>query len=680
MAATPTRTSDPESPKAVRRIAPDLYTVSGEAAPRSNVGRALHRLRRIILGPPLSSRVQQAERLTVLTAVALIGSDMIASSVYGPEEMIVHLGEAGPAGIARAFPITVGIAVLLAILAVSYLQTITAYPNGAGGYIVASDNFGPLIGVIGAAALLIDYTLDVAVSIATGVQSLTSAIPQLSDWRVLLCLAALVLITLANLRGIRAAGTLLSVPVYVYVIGTLGVLAFGLVLALRGALPPYTPPEAAQAALQSAADGMGAVSALLLLRAFSSGAVALTGIEAISNGIPYLKEPSSRNASISLIVMAILFAAMFLGLGFLAGQFGVMADPAEVETVHSQITRTLVGRGPLFLVVEGAALLMLILAANTGFADFPRLLALLAQDSYLPSAFAARGTRLAFSNGILMVAAVSAILLVAFGGSLNGLAPLFTIGAFLTFTLSQAGMVQYHRRRRESGWHWRLAANALGAFTTAVVLVVVLVSKFRDGAWLIVICLPLLVYLLHSLGSHQKRLKELATIDPRHAEQFVEAIAERTQHRVLVPVASADRVALHAIGFVLSLVSECPADGQPVRRGHRSRSGTVVEAVHVTDDREAGRGMQREWQSLELPVPLVVLESPEREATAALLRYIEYVQSSTGRTLVTIAIPETAARRWWHPLVRNYLGTRLKLELLSRSDVSVMSVPLGVRD
>ncbi|MBV9328704.1 MAG: amino acid permease [Chloroflexi bacterium] len=672
--------SEPQTLSGVRRVAPDIYTVAGEPARTSKLGRTLHRARDVVLGRPLPSRLQNLERLTVLTAVALIGSDMIASSVYGPEEMILHLGEAGPAGIAKAFPVTVAIAALLAILAVSYLQTIKAYPSGAGGYIVASDNFGPFLGVIGAAALLIDYTLDVAVSIATGIQSLTSGIPQLADWRVLLCLAALALITLANLRGIRAAGALLSAPVYVYVIGTLGVLAFGVALAMRGALPQYTPPETAQAGVQSAADAAGVVGVLLLLRAFSSGAVALTGIEAISNGVPYLKEPSSRNASVSLVIMAALFAAMFLGIGFLAGQFGVLADPTEVETVHSQITRTLVGRGPLFLVVEGAALLMLILAANTGFADFPRLLALLAQDSYLPSAFAARGTRLAFSNGILMVAAVSAILLVAFGGSLNGLAPLFTIGAFLTFTLSQAGMVQYHRRRHESGWQWRLGANALGAVTTAVVLVVVLTSKFRDGAWLIVICVPVLVYLLHSLGTHQKRLRAIAAIDASQSEQFVEAIAERTQHCVLVPVEGADRVTLHAIGFVLSLLGQRPSEREAVSNGRHPRGGVVVEAVHVTDDREAGARLQQDWQSLGLPVPLVVLESPGRETTSAILRYIEYAQSSTGRTLVTVAIPETATRRWWHPLVRNYLGSRLKLELLSRSDVSVMSVPLGVPD
>ncbi|MBV9580049.1 MAG: APC family permease [Chloroflexi bacterium] len=674
--------SDSDSEPGVRRIAPHVFSVAGQVPPTSGLGRVMRRVRALILGPPLPSRAQQAERLTVLAAVALIGSDMIASSVYGPEEMILHLGEAGPAGIAWAFPITTGIALLLAILAVSYLQTIKAYPNGAGGYIVAKDNFGPLLGVIGAAALLIDYTLDVAVSIATGIQSLTSAIPQLADWRVVLCLAALVLITLANLRGIRAAGLLLSAPVYIYVLGTLGVLSFGVVLALRGALPAYTPPDSMTAALatQSAADATAAVGVLLLLRAFSSGAVALTGIEAISNGVPYLKEPSSSNASRALVIMAALFATMFLGIGFLASQLGVMADPSEVETVHSQITRTLVGRGPIFLVVEGAALLMLVLAANTGFADFPRLLALLSQDSYLPGAFATRGRRLAFSNGILTVAGVSAVLLVAFGGSLNALAPLFTIGAFLTFTLSQAGMVQYHRRHREAGWHWRLAANALGALTTAVVLVVVLASKFRDGAWLIVICLPILVYALHALGTHQQRLKAIAAIDASNAAQFVQAIAERTQHKVLVPVAGPDRVALHALGYLLSLLGEWPVvETRAQINGHAVRP--PIEALHVTDDLEAGAKLQQDWQSLGLPVPLVLVESPRRDTTAALLQYIAHAQrESDGRTQVTVVIPETTTRRWWHPLVRNYLGSRLKLELLSRPDVSVMSVPLTIND
>jgi amino acid transporter len=662
-----------DSVNGVQLVAPDVYTVTARPEPRGAVQRGWRRARQLVLGPPLPSRVERAQRLGILGAVALIGSDMIASSVYGPEEMIRRLGEAGPGSVAFAFPVALAIGALLAILAVSYLQTIKAYPSGAGGYIVAKDNFGPLIGVIGAAALLIDYTLDVAVSIATGVQSITSAMPDLASLRVYLCLAALVLVTLANLRGIRAAGFMLSLPVYVYITGTLGVLLFGVFLTVTGALPAYTPPDQVQAAVADATAGVGLV---LLLRAFSSGAVALTGIEAISNGVPYLKPPETKNASRALILMAALFAAMFLGIGFIASQLGVIADPAEVETVHAQVTRTLLGRGPIFVVVEVAAILMLILAANTGFADFPRLIALLAQDDYLPGAFATRGSRLAFSNGILMVAGVSAVLLIAFQGSLAGLAPLFTVGAFLTFTLSQAGMVRFWWTRRDSGWHWRMVANAIGAATTAIVLAVVLTSKFRDGAWLIVVCLPALVFGLWNLGVHQHLLRARSTVTMDQAEHLVGALLERTHHRVLVPVGVIDRVTLHAVAFVLSLVGDRPADAQD-----DPASRVVIEAVHVTDDRKDGASIQQQWQRLGLGVPLVVLESPSRAAAPALQEYIEFLQSdSPGRVMVMVALPETVATRWWHPLVRNYFASGLKFALLGRPGVTVLSVPLTVRD
>jgi hypothetical protein len=344
--------------------------------------------------------------------------------------------------------------------------------------------------------------------------------------------------------------------------------------------------------------------------------------------------------------------------------------------VHSQITRTLVGRGPLFVVVEFAAVLMLILAANTGFADFPRLLALLAQDNYLPGAFATRGSRLAFSNGILAVAAMSAVLLVAFQGSLAGLAPLFTIGAFLTFTLSQSGMVRYNWKERESGWHWRLAANATGAATTGVVLVVVLTSKFRDGAWLIVVCLPVLVYLLSNLGRHQHKLRAAAAVEPGRAEDFVKTVAQHTHHRVLVPVGAIERVTLHAIAFVESLVGLAARDGQSI-----GEPSVIVAGLHVTDDREAGVRLQQQWRDLDLEVPLVVLESPGRAPAPAMLVYIDFLQDrSRLRTMVTVALAETAPTRWWHPLIRNYFASRLKLTLLSRPGVSVLSVPLALPD
>ena len=665
-------TPHPDVP-GVRQIGPRQFAITSEPEARTPWEPALRHLKRWVLGAPLPSRLERVERLGILTAVALIGSDMIASSVYGPEEMVRHLGEAGPAGVAFALPVAIAIGALLAILTLSYRQTISAYPSGAGGYIVASENLGPLIGVVSAAALLIDYTLDIAVSIATGIQSLTSAVPQLAALRLPLCLFALTVITLANLRGIRAAGLLLSTPVYVYVIGTLAVVGFGGLLAVTNALPAYTPPAGGPS---STASSLEPVGILLLLRAFASGAVALTGVEAISNGVPYLKEPSTANARRALLLMAGLFASMFLGIAAVAGRLGVIADPAEIETVHSQVARTLIGTGVFFKVLEGSAVLMLILAVNTGFADFPRLLALLARDNYLPPAFSTRGSRLAFSNGILVVALLAGLLLIVFNGSVAGLAPLFTIGAFLTFTLSQSGMVRYWQRQHGTGWQWRTIVNAVGAATTALVLVVVLASKFLNGAWMVVIAVPVLTYAVYQLGQHQQRLVDTAQVSAERTEPLVEALASRVKHHILVPVADMDRVALNALAYVTSLVGDARID----HAGLGNDAAVVVQAVHITDDRNRGSELQQRWQDAALSVPLVILESPYRASSSALLRYVDYVLRADRSTRVSVVIPEVLPTRWWHPLLRNYLAWRLKWALLFRPGVSVVSVPLVVPD
>ena len=658
----------------VRELAPGLYLVRSDPEPQGPIGRAWLLLRRVALGSPLPSRRERAERLGLLAALAVLGADSIASSVYGPEEMMRTLAQAGPGAVALALPVGGCIVALLAVLAISYQQTIGAYPDGAGGYIVASDNLGPLLGVVAASALLIDYTLDVAVSIATGVQSLTSAVPVLAPGRVWLALLALAVISLANLRGIRTAGALLSAPVHVYIVATLGVLAFGLFQWATGALPAYTPPPSAAGLLAQPTEAVGL---LLLLRAFSSGAVALTGIEAISNGVPYFKPPETTHARRTLVVMAVVFGALFLGLAFLAGQLGVVADPDEVETVLSQITRTLVGRGPVYLVVQASAVLLLILAADTGFADFPRLLALLARDGYLPAAFAARGLRLGFSNGIVLVSLISAVLIVAFQASVAGLVPLFTVGAFLTFTFSQAGMVRHWWRKRETGWHWRMAVNALGAATTTVVLGVVLASKFVQGAWIIVLVLPILVLTLRAVGQHHRRLEAQVRIGRDQARAWVESVARTMHHVVLIPVGAPDRIALQAVALARTLlgVAALGADGS-----HASQP-TEIRAVHVTDDLQDGKRVLAEWDALELGIGMVVLETPYRATAEALLRYIDLLQHEQGAgTTVTVVLPETLPTRWWHPLLHNYLAWRLKWALLFRPGACVVSVPYSVHD
>jgi amino acid transporter len=645
----------------VREVAPGFYSVRSEPEPQGPIGRAWLAVRGVLLGSPLPSRLERSERLGLFAALAVLGADSIASSVYGPEEMMRILAQAGPGAVALALPVSGCIVALLAVLAISYQQTIRTYPNGAGGYVVASDNLGPLVGVIAAGALLVDYTLDVAVSIATGIQSLTSAVPVLAPGRVWLALLALAVITLANLRGIRSAGVLLSAPVHIYILATLGVLAFGLYHWASGTLPPYTPPDSAARLLAQPTEALGL---LLLLRAFSSGAVALTGIEAISNGVPYFKPPETSQARRTLVVMAVVFAALFLGIAFLAGQLGVVADPDEVETVLSQVTRTLVGRGPVYLLVQAAAILLLILAADTGFADFPRLLAMLANDGYLPSAFAARGLRLSFSNGIVLVSLISAVLIVAFQASVAGLVPLFTVGAFLTFTFSQAGMVRHWWRRREPGWHWRMAVNAVGALTTTVVLGVVLLSKFASGAWIVVLVLPILVFTLHAVGQHHRRLEANVRIAPGEARPWVNTLARRVHHLALIPVGAPDRIALHAVAEARTLLA--PA---------------AIQAVHVTDDHEAGARVVAEWNAVQVGVPMVVLETPYRETAEALLRYIDLLQAEYGPgAMVTVVLPETLPTRWWHPLLHNYLAWRLKWALLFRPSTCVLSIPYLVRD
>jgi len=644
--------------RGIHEVEPGVFSITSEPRPHGRFARMWHRLERTLIGPPLPSWRDRRERLSWTAALAILGADLIASSVYGPEEMLRTLAEAGmPVVATYAVPVAVALVGLLAILALSYWQTIAGYPDGAGGYIVASDNLGRLPGLVSAAALLIDYTLDIAVSVASGVETITSTVGFLAPWRMVLALGALALIMLANLRGIRAAAATLSAPIYFYLLGTGVVVAVGLVRWLTGTLPPYTPPASAKDFATHPAEVFGL---LLLLRAFSSGAVALTGIEAVSNGVQYLKPPETSTAHQTLVGMAIAFGALFLGTSFLSSAIGIIPDPTEVETVHSQLTRTLLGSGPAHVALETSALLLLILAADTGFADFPRLLSLLARDGFLPAAFATRGPRLTFSNGIILVAVISGALIVIFRGSVSALVPLFTIGAFATFTLSQAGMTRHWWRRRERGWRWRLAANAVGALATSVVLAVVIVSKFAYGAWIVVVILPILVFALYAVGAHHERLV-------RHLQIGSVPLAKRIastpiRHHIVLTVEQIDRVALHALAYCRAL-------------------NVDLEAVHICEDRAQGQELRRQWDNLESGIPLTVLESPIREHTGALLRYLDFVHKyEHPHNFVTVVVPELLPTHWWHPVSRNYSASRVKWALLFRPQTAVTSVPYGIQE
>ena len=651
----------------VQPVEPGVYRITSEPAARSGASRAMRWLGRTLVGPPIPSDRADEERLSPLTALPVLGADCVASSVYGPEEMMRMLALAGAAALWLTMPVALAIVLLLALLTVSYRQTIQAYPSGAGGYVVAGDNLGRTVGLVAAAALLIDYTLDVAVSVATGVQSLTSAIPGLADWRVSIALAALALLTIANLRGIRTSGLLFSAPIYVYILGTLAVLSYGMYLWTTGSLPAYEPPPAA--AEQLAAGPLEALGFFLVLRAFSSGAVALTGVEAISNGVPYFREPSTTNARRTMLAMSAAFALLFLGIAFVGGQLGVVPDPSEVETVLSQLTRTLIGRGAGYLVVQGASIVPLVLAANTGFADFPRLLSMLAHDRYLPKQFATRSSRLSFGNGILLAALVSAGLIVMFGSSVAALVPLFTVGAILTFTLSQAGMVRHWWTHRGRGWRTSMAVNLVGAVTTAVVLVVVVATKFAAGAWVVVVVLPVLVVGLRAIGSHNRCVDEQVALEPGAAVPPPAAEASALCHHVVIPVDGLNRVSLHGVAYALSV----SAAGD----GHRDAGRVAIEALHVTDDRAKAGALRERWARRVPGVPLVVVESPYRAWVAAVLRYLDEVdRRAAGRaTVTTVVVPEAVPARWWHKLLHKPTALQLKGALLFRPGTVVVSVP-----
>jgi len=456
---------------------------------------AVELTRGFLFGRPIPSEHEGHERLTKVKALAVFSSDNISSSAYATEEMMRIMVLAGVGALGLVVPLTAVIVVVLAIVATSYRQTIKAYPHGASSYIVASDNLGAPAGLVAAAALLIDYVLTVAVSVSAGVAALTSIVPALFDQRVLLALVIVAVLTIGNLRGIRESGTMFMAPTYLYLVTVLGMLAFGGWLLVTGTLAPYEPPAdwlRAEAAVQP-------LALLLILRAFSSGAVALTGVEAVSDGVPAFQPPEWWNARATLTWAAVLFGTLFLGISVLVSAIGIVPDPTEQQTVLSLLTRHLTGEGPFLVLVQVSTALILTIAANTSFADFPRLSSFLARDGYLPRQFGFRGDRLAFSTGIIALSALSAVLLVAFGASVTALIPLYTLGVFLAFTLSQGGMVVRWWRRREAGWRRSLVVNAVGAATTGLIVLVVAASKFSQGAWIVMILIPLLVLLLFGI-------------------------------------------------------------------------------------------------------------------------------------------------------------------------------------
>jgi amino acid transporter len=611
---------------------------------------ALRRMRTFLIGRPIHSEREEHERLTKVKALAIFSSDNISSSAYGPEETMRVLAVAGTGAIALTLPLAALIIVMLAIVTLSYRQTIKAYPHGASSYIVASDNLGPLFGVLAGAALLIGYVVTVAVSVSAGVAALTSIAPGLYPERVIIGVAAVVVLMLGNLRGIRESGTIFMVPTYAYIVIMLGIVGYGVARTVAGDVPPFEAPASWLAVEQ----GTQALSLFLILRAFSQGAVALTGVEAISDGVPAFKPPEWKNARTTLTWAAAVFAVLFIGIAYLAVTTGIVPDPTEEQTVLSLLVRHLTGDGWILILAQVATALILVLAANTSFSDFPRLSSFLARDEYLPRQFAFRGERLAFTTGIVFLSVAAIALLVGFNASVSGLIPLYTLGVFIAFTLSQSGMLVRWWRRREPGWHSGLAINGLGAATTAVVAVVVGTSNFFQGAWLVIVLVPMFMALLLAIHSHYRDLTGALALD--EATPATEIAAKPI---VIVPIARLDRPARQAIAFANSLSTE-------------------AVAVHVTNDPEEAEQLRRRWPEWAGSTALVIVESPYRALVGPLLAYVDALQHQAPERPILVVLAEFVPRHWWEGLLHNQTALRLRLRLGSRPNTIVAHVPYHV--
>jgi amino acid transporter len=636
-----------------RYTGPGHFTAKEAASvPRTPVGRALARVRAILFGRPLSIHEELGQRLNVFTGLSIFASDNISSSAYATEEIMRVLVLAGAGALVLTLPITVGLVVVLGIVVISYRQTIAAYPNGGGSYIVASANLGKLPGLTAAAALLTDYVLTVAVSVAAGVAAMTSIVPELFEFRVELGVVIIVAIAMVNLRGVRESGLFFSVPTYIYLVSIFGVLGLGFFHYLTGTMPVYEAPAA-----WSSTEGGEALGLLLILRAFSSGAVALTGTEAVSNGVPAFKPPEARNAQTVIVLMGTFFGLIFLGMSFLVGQLGILPDPTEQETVVSQLTAALVGDSPYLYLVQISTAVLLVLAANTSFADFPRLSSILARDGFLPRVFQFRGDRLAFNAGIVVLAITAVALIIAFGGSVTNLIPLYTVGVFIAFTLSQSGMVRrwWRLRGEEPGWRRSAAINGLGALTTGVVAINVAASKFLLGAWIVLILIPLQIGMM--LFIHRQYSASAAKLAVR---DDILIPPPRREERVVVPLAGINRAVIQAINVGRSIAPD-------------------VRGVLISDDPAEAARIRERWDRQLPDVSLVVVESPYRALIGPLLAYLDVLDLAwppdKEAPVTFVVIPEYVASSWWERILYNQSANRLRKALIGRPHTVVVNVP-----
>lgn len=614
-------------------------------APRTRGQMVWQRIKRVAIGTPISSEHQEEERLPKSKALAVFSSDALSSSAYATDEILLVLIAAGTGALVWSIPIACAIIALLAVVTFSYRQTIREYPSGGGAYIVARDNFGDAAGVTAAAGLSVGYIMTVAVSIAAGVFAVVSAAPELRDFSVAIAVAAVAIITLLNLRGLRESGTIFAIPTYGFIFAfTLLIVAGFIRLIINPDLQAEVEPSWHEA-------GGATLGAFLILRAFSSGSAALTGVEAISNGIPAFKKPEPQNAATTLMMMAAILGALFIGITVLANQLGVRHS--DEISAPAQIARTVFdGVPPLFYLIQAFTALILFLAANTAYADFPRLSSILARDRFLPHQFAFRGDRLAFSTGIIVLGVTSAGLLVLFGADVNRLIPLYAFGVFLSFTISQSGMMRHWLRHKSAGWKPSIVINTVGAATTGIVTVIVGVTKFAEGAWIAMLAIVILALVLWAIYRHFRGVQKQIDLE----EGVIYEAGKLHKQAILVPVDSLNRVVLRTIDYARSLSPH-------------------VTALHVTDDIDSGQELRRQWESAVLDIPLLLINSPYRSFVAPVLSYIDALDKADPGQYVTVVLPEYRAAYPWQRWLHNQSAQRLKKALLDRRNTAVVEVP-----
>ena len=610
----------------------------------------LSKLKDLLIGPALPTQSLGHKQLNKIRALAAFSPDALASIAYANQEIYLGLVVAGSLGLSYAWPIGLGITSLLVIVALSYFQTIHGYPSGGGSYIVARTNLGTLPGLLAAAALLVDYLLNAAVSLTAGVAALASAFPDLWPHRVAIALVLLLVMTLVNLRGLQEAGTFMAVPVYIFLVTYLSMLVYGLIrLAIEGPTPlAVVAPPAIQP-----------LTLFLILHTFSTGSTALTGVEAISNGVPAFQPPKAKNAGRTLMVMAVLMGLLFAGSIGLTQFLGVVAGPQE--TILSALARRLFDNGALYYVIQFATLGILTVAANTSFAGFPRLAAILARDGFLPRQFSSLGDRLAFTNGILLLGFFTAVLIVLFGGDTHALIPLFAIGAFLAFTLSQAGMVVHWWKERGQHWGLKSSINGIGALVTLTTLVVVIISKFMEGAWVTIFLIPLIVLGFRRIFTHYKRVREELSL-----KGLPPSLKPVETTRVVIPISGIHRGMVGAVNFARSISEN-------------------VTAVFVELEPGAGEKARGEWEAWWPDVPMVVVPSPYRSVVGPLLQFLDETdaQHNDGQ-LAAVVLPEFIPGKWWQTLLHNQTAWLIKAALLYRRrkpgrERVVIDVPFHLR-